>query len=330
MPNSNKRRKSFAIHVKEGDAGKRLDAFVAEAFPEYTRSAVTRFIRNGDITISGIPKKPGSRVNLGDMVSGCIAVDTPATDEIAPEPVEIEIVFEDPFFLVINKAPGTVVHPAPGHDHGTITHGLLHLRPEILGVGGAPDRSGIVHRLDKDTSGIMIVAKNESAYNYLISQFKTRSVAKKYLGIVHGVPEPPAGRIVLKIGRHARQRKKMTVTDRENARYAETHWRTRETYSGTSLLEFDIKTGRTHQIRVHCAAIGHPIVGDKTYGLKKPGRGFKNPRVKAAITDVSRQLLHAWQLSLVHPESGEKMQFEAPMPADMVDFIKTCAQTDQF
>ncbi len=329
MPHSNERKKSFAIHVTKGDTGKRLDAFVVETFPEFTRSAVTRFIRNGDITIAGIPKKPGFRVRNGDLVSGCVLVAPSPVHEIAPEPVNLEIIFEDPLFLVINKAPGVVVHPAPGHNHGTITHGLLHLRPSIFGVGGAQDRSGIVHRLDKDTSGIMIVAKNESAYRYLISQFKNRSVAKKYLGIVHGIPETHSGRIILKIGRHARHRKKMTVSERENARYAETHWRTREVYDGVSLVEFDIKTGRTHQIRVHCAAVGHPIVGDKTYGFKKPCRQFSNPAVKGAIAAVSRQLLHAWQLALVHPESGEKMQFEAPIPADMAEFIKTCAQSDQ-
>jgi 23S rRNA pseudouridine1911/1915/1917 synthase len=329
-PHSNERKKSFAIRVKEDDTGKRLDAFVAGAFPDLSRGAVSRVIRAGDITVSGVPKKPGFRISHGDIIAGRIDIDPAAADEVAPEPVEIDIVFEDHLFLVINKAPGTVVHPAPGHDHGTITHGLLHLRPRIYGVGGAPARSGIVHRLDKDTSGIMIVAKNESAYHYLVSQFKTRSVAKKYVGIVHGVPETDSGRIVLKIGRHLRQRKKMAVTDRENARDAETHWKTRETYQGISLLEFDIKTGRTHQIRVHCAAIGHPIVGDKTYGLKKPCRHFKGAALKEIISTVPRQLLHAWQLELNHPESGEKMRFEAPIPADMTDFISAFAKIDQF
>ena len=312
--------KSFAVRVGEDDIGKRLDFFVTSAFPELSRSNASRLIRDGRITISGIKKKPGYRVNEDDVIDGTF--ETPSSVDFKPEPVDIDIVFENRLFLVINKQPGIVVHPAPGHDHGTIAHGLLHHCPEIEGVGGTRSRPGIVHRLDKDTSGIMIVAKNEFAYHYLVSQFKQRTVGKKYLGIIHGIPERDSGQVVLNIGRHAGLRKKMSVSRHKTARRAETHWTVRDTLDRLSLLEFDIKTGRTHQIRVHCAAIGHPIVGDQIYGYKKPANGFRDePELQKIISNVPRQMLHAWQLELKHPESGEMLKFEVPMPEDMVSLI---------
>ncbi|MCD6586347.1 MAG: RluA family pseudouridine synthase [Desulfobacteraceae bacterium] len=316
--NSNR---SFAIRIDSDDIGKRLDTFITTTFPKISRSRASRFIRNGDITVSGTIKKPGYRVNGGDFVSGCIH--ELSSFQFKPEPIDIQIVFEDALFLVINKKPGIVVHPSPGHDHGTIANGLAFLRPEIKDVGVDPTRPGIVHRLDKDTSGIMIIAKTDSAYNYLVSQFKERQITKTYLGIVHGIPDRKNGQIILKIGRHASHRKKMTVTDHGNARYAETHWKIKKTYDRLSLLEFDIKTGRTHQIRVHCAAVRHPIVGDQTYGFKKPYKLFEDvPILKKIIRSVPRQMLHAWQLRLRHPESGEILKFEAPLPGDITSFLK--------
>lgn len=318
---------SFAIRVDNDDIGKRLDTFIVTTFPDISRSSISRMIRNGAITVSGIVKKPGYRVNGGDVISGNIS-DSAGDHQFEPEPVALDIIFEDALFLVINKKPGIVVHPAPGHDHGTIAHGLIYHRPQIEGVGGTPGRPGIVHRLDKDTSGIMIVAKTETAYDYLVSQFKGRLISKKYLGIVFGIPDREHGRIVKNIGRHASLRKKMTVTDRENARYAETHWKIKEKFNRVCLMEFDIKTGRTHQIRVHCAAINHPIVGDLTYGFKKPYKLFEDiPSLKAVVTNVPRQMLHAWQLGLRHPETNEMLQFEAQLPGDMISFLdnfKTC------
>jgi len=316
--------RSFAIRVNHEDMGKRLDSFLAAAFPLISRNAISHLIRNGDITVSGAPKKPGFRINAGDIVSGILHT---APDALfKAEPVAIDIVFEDSVFLIINKQPGIVVHPSPGHDHGTIANGLLFHRPQIQGVGEVPTRPGIVHRLDKDTSGILIIAKTDAAYHYLIAQFKTRAIEKTYLGIVFGVPDQESGQIILPIGRHATQRKKMSVTDQENARYAETRWKIRETYDRLALLEFDIKTGRTHQIRVHCAAIRHPIVGDPVYGLKRPHKLFEDaPALKKIITAVPRQMLHAWRLCVTHPETGETMTFEAPIPNDMSSFLKNLA-----
>ncbi len=313
--------RSFAILVDNDDIGKRLDTFITSTFPEISRSAASRLIRNGDISVQGVIKKPGFRVNAGDIVSGTISELTDVA--FKPEPVDIDIIFEDNLFLVINKKPGIVVHPSPGHDHGTIANGILFHRPQIEGVGGIPTRPGIVHRLDKDTSGILIIAKTESAYNYLVSQFKERSISKTYIGIVFGIPDRESGQIVLNIGRHASMRKKMTVTDRDSARYAETHWKIRERYHRLSLMEFDIKTGRTHQIRVHCAAIRHPIVGDLIYGFKKPYKLFEDtPALKKIISGVPRQMLHAWHLKVYHPETGELLHFETPIPGDMLSFLE--------
>jgi 23S rRNA pseudouridine1911/1915/1917 synthase len=323
--NSNR---SFAIPVDIIDIGKRLDTFITSTFSELSRSTASRLIRNGVITIDGSIKKPGYRVNAGDIVSGCIPDQSPCPLE--PEPIDIQILFEDPLFLAINKNPGIVVHPSPGHAHGTVSNGLLFLRPDIKGVGVDPTRPGIVHRLDKDTSGIMIIAKTESAYNFLVAQFKERQISKTYLGIVHGIPDQESGQIVLKIGRHASHRKKMTVTDDEKGRIAETHWKIKEKYQRMSLMEFDIKTGRTHQIRVHCAAIRHPIVGDQAYGFKKPFKIFEDmPPLKKIVCNVPRQMLHAWQLGFLHPETGKNVRFEAPLPVDMMEFINSIKKTSQ-
>ncbi len=315
-----KSNESFAVPVDIEDIGKRLDTFITSTFPKISRSTASRLIRNGDITISGTIKKPGYRLSAGDIVAGTIH--EPATCLFEPEPINLHILFEDSLFLVINKSPGIVVHPSPGHNHGTIANGLLFLRPEIKGVGVDPTRPGIVHRLDKDTSGIMIVAKTEPAYNYLISQFKERLITKTYLGIVYGIPARDSGQIILSIGRHASHRKKMTVTGSDNGRYAETHWRIIMKYQRLCLVEFNIKTGRTHQIRVHSAAIKHPIVGDQTYGLKRPLKLFDDMLpLKEIISRVPRQMLHAWQLGFRHPKTSENLQFEAPLPDDMADLI---------
>ena len=183
----NNSNRSFAITADNDENGKRLDTFITFTFPELSRSAVSRLIRNGDITVSGSIKKPGFRLRAGDIVSGNFPEPSPCPFE--PEPIDIQILFEDALFLVINKKPGIVVHPSPGHTQTTIANGLLFLRPEIKGVGVDPTRPGIVHRLDKDTSGIMVVAKTEAAYEYLVSQFKKRKISKTYLGIVYGIPD---------------------------------------------------------------------------------------------------------------------------------------------
>jgi 23S rRNA pseudouridine1911/1915/1917 synthase len=316
---------SFVSRVDSDNAGKRLDAFVTSLFPDLSRTAISRLIRHGKITVNHSSiAKPGVRLALGDMVSGSVPTLSPSPP-LMPEKINLSILFEDAAILVINKPPGIVVHPSPGHTHGTLAGGLLHHHPAIAGVGGFPGRPGIVHRLDKDTSGVLVIAKTEKAYIDLIRQFKERLVTKTYMGLVYGNMDHDRGQIVLPIGRHAENRKKMGVSNSTSARFAETHWKLFKGFNGISLVEFDLKTGRTHQIRVHCAAIRHPIVGDTVYGLKKPGRLFdgRPPRLKKLVEAVPRQMLHAWLLEIHHPETGQRMKFEAGLPEDMNSVIES-------
>ena len=227
--------------------------------------------------------------------------------------------------MVLNKQAGLVVHPAPGHNSGTLVNALLHHCPDLAGIGGEI-RPGIVHRLDKDTSGTMVVAKTADAHENLAGQFKNRKVQKKYLALVFGELKSDEGSLKLPIGRHPVHRKRMS-TNAPGGRFAETSWRVRKRLNGVTLLELTLKTGRTHQIRVHCSAMGHSIVGDKVYRSRKWMQNIdrlfqgKSSATAALLKAVSRQMLHAWQLGLSHPETGEVMTFESPLPADMTELI---------
>jgi 23S rRNA pseudouridine1911/1915/1917 synthase len=301
--------------VVEDEAGKRLDTLIASAFPEISRTIAARLIREGAIRINDSVKKPGFRVNAADFVSGLIPDAQPFA--LVPQPLEVDILFENNACLVINKQPGLVVHPSPGHETGTLANGLIYLRPEINGVGGVPRRPGIVHRLDKDTSGVMVIAKTEEAFRHLAHQFKERTIDKAYLGFVYGDMKE-SGQIHLPIGRHATDRKKMSATDFSKSRDAETYWNLIAQFDKTALVKFTIRTGRTHQIRVHCAAIGHPLVGDSVYGFKKPHKFLQNaPRIWEIVKHVSRQMLHSWRLSFTLPDTGTWIEIEAPIPEDM-------------
>ena len=262
--------------------------------------------------------KPGYRVKNGDQVKGIIPPPEPLT--FRPEPIPIEILFEDDQMIVVNKQPGLVVHPAPGHYSGTLVNALLYHCPTLGSIGGKI-RPGIVHRLDKDTSGVLVVARNDAAHHHLARQFKSRQVKKRYLALVHGQVKGESGTVAFPIGRHPVDRKKMSTRSRK-ARGAETRWKVKERFDGVTLLDLDLKTGRTHQIRVHCAAIGHPVVGDAVYGGRRRlaisgSRENVSPQIK-----VARQMLHAQFLQLVHPEDQRPMSFEAPLPADMAELIE--------
>jgi 23S rRNA pseudouridine1911/1915/1917 synthase len=239
-----------------------------------------------------------------------------------PESIPIEILYEDDDIVVINKQAGIVVHPAPGHYSGTLVNALLHHCPGLNGIGGAM-RPGIVHRLDKDTSGALVVAKNDKAHVNLSKQFKSRQIKKKYLALVYGKMESDSGSVSLPIGRHPVDRKKMS-TNSKKSRVAETTWHVRERFESASLIEVDLKTGRTHQIRVHCAAVKHPVLGDTVYGPRKTGRENKN--LKDVFKSVSRQMLHAWRLEFTHPVTETKVSFEAPIPSDMQAVITALRQ----
>jgi 23S rRNA pseudouridine1911/1915/1917 synthase len=326
------RQGGFTLIAGGSDEGKRLDAFLFSHLPDCSRSYAAQLVSRNEILVNGLNKKPGYRIHAGDRVEGCIP--PPALTGLEPEPIPIDVIFQDHHLIVINKQPGLVVHPAPGHDSGTLVNALLYHCPDIEPIGGEL-RPGIVHRLDKDTSGVMVVAKTARALEALSAQFKSRSVRKIYLALAHGLLQDDAGSIDLPIGRHPIDRKRMSTVSRKPRR-AETRWRVRERLKGMTLLELELKTGRTHQIRVHCAAIGHPIVGDPVYRRRKCGIRF-NPgdqlesegSLHCQIQAAGRQMLHACRLEFAHPQTGRRMAFEASPPTDMqtvIDALKKPAQ----
>ena len=304
----------FTILVDVSDSGKRLDLLVASHISGCSRSVVANLIRNGKIRVQGGVKKPGYRARTGDEICGTIPPPEPVL--FKSEPIPIDILYEDDDIIVLNKPPGMVVHPAPGHYSGTLVNALLYHCPGLEGIGGEI-RPGIVHRLDKDTSGVMVVTKNDAAHQDLALQFKSRSIQKKYLALVYGRMESDSGRVSLPIGRHPVDRKRMSIHSRKS-RMAETTWRVRKRFARATLIELDLKTGRTHQIRVHCAAIKHPIVGDSVYGGRKAGKSIPNDLFKS----VPRQMLHAWRLQFTHPKTQKTRCFEAPIPSDMGDMLE--------
>jgi len=308
----------FAFEISSSDAGLRLDAVISGHVRGCSRSHAARLIRDGLVRVNTDLKKPGYRVKSGDQVEG--EVPPPETVSFDPEPMDLNVLHEDSDIIVINKPPDLVVHPAPGHYSGTLVNGLLHRCPDLAPIAGEI-RPGIVHRLDKDTSGTLVVAKNPTALENLAGQFKDRTVVKKYLALVYGDVSSDQGEIDLPIGRHPTERKKMSAASR-HPRPALSLWKVRSRLGACSLLEIEIKTGRTHQIRVHCAAIHHPIIGDSLYG-GRTGNQYRrqDPRLDFLSRCVERQMLHAWRLTLDHPRSRERMTFESPLAEDMQAFL---------
>ena len=280
--------------------GERLDTFIARRCPELSRSHARRLIDEGLVSVNGRQAKPSERVTAGLSVN--VTIPPPETITLVPEAIPLTIIYQDGDIIVLDKPAGLTVHPAPGHPSGTLVNALLAACPDLRGIAGTL-RPGIVHRLDKDTSGLMVVAKNDRAQRALQRQLKDRDVRKTYLALVRGVPAPREGTIAAPIGRHPKNRKKMAVV--ADGREATTRYRVREEIAGGqySLLEVEPVTGRTHQIRVHLAAVGHPVVGDATYG-----------RPSAA---VGRQFLHAHKLAFGMPLGGRTVEFESPLPADL-------------
>jgi 23S rRNA pseudouridine1911/1915/1917 synthase len=313
----------FSIQVRPSDEGKRLDVLVANRVPDCTRSFAAGLIAHKHIHVNSQPKKPGYRVKAGDKISGVIPAPIPV--EFKPEPVPIDILYEDDCILVLNKQPGLVVHPAAGHFSGTLVNGLLYHCPNLGGIGGEL-RPGIVHRLDKDTSGVMVVAKTDAAHTHLSRQFKSRNVQKVYLALVLGHVKSQTGDIKLPIGRHPVDRKRMSTLS-TRGRTAETQWRVKERFQSLTLLELNLKTGRTHQIRVHCAAMHHPIAGDKVYRPRKLEKTIAadhrlSDQIIPLLKTIRRQMLHAWRLRFTHPRTLEAVFYEAPLAADMVEIIR--------
>jgi len=289
--------------VSTADAGARLDAFVTAQRPELSRTAVQRLVGDGDVLVNGRRAKAGARLSPNDEV--LVRIPPPRPTGLQAEAIDLAIVYEDDDLLVVDKPPGMPVHPSAGHDHGTLVNAVLHLRPGIAGVGGEM-RPGIVHRLDKDTSGLVIVAKHDAAHRHLSAQLKAREVEKTYHAIVEGRPKPTEATIDAPIGRDPRHRKRMAVVA-HGGREARTRYRVLEAFDGATLLEANPETGRTHQIRVHLAAVGHPIIGDVLYGRPSPV--------------IGRQALHALRLRFRSPTTGADISVEAPLPTDLAAAI---------
>jgi len=287
--------------------GVRLDQHLAQLHAELTRSRLKALIAAGNVRVDGRPSKPSHRLRGGEELT----VEIPAPVPAAPQPEELPlaVLHEDADLVVLDKAAGMVVHPGAGHARGTLVNALLHRVTDLAGVGGEL-RPGIVHRLDRDTSGCLVVAKNERALVALQRAFKGREVQKTYLALVHGAPWGE-GRIETRYGRHPVHRRKFTGRVKEG-KPALTLWRVVEPFEGAALLEVDLKTGRTHQVRVHLAEAGHPLLCDALYGGGRRAKG----RVQEAEEALGRQALHAWRLSFPHPGTGERVAFEAPIPAD--------------
>jgi len=280
---------SFSHEVDERFHNLRLDQFLVLQFEEYSRSQLCQAIKAGSINVNGSAVKPGYRLKTGDRVDGSLEFDEQQVC-LEAQQIDFEVLLEDPEFIVISKPPGLVVHPGSGNRDKTLVNGLLHKYRELSDVGDG-GRPGIVHRLDKDTSGVMVVARTKKSHAALVEQFKNRRVEKVYLAIVSGVIPEPSGRIVAPIGRHPVSRQKMAVRG-ETGRYAASSWKRRQICTNHTLVEVHIETGRTHQIRVHMAHIGYPVAGDRLYG--RNSRGEQWPR----------QMLHSWKLKFFHPDSG--------------------------
>jgi 23S rRNA pseudouridine1911/1915/1917 synthase len=279
----------------------RLDRWLVAQRPEQSRARIQKLIEAGLVQVNGVTGRAKTPLRPGDAVELWMPPPEPLP-YLLPQAMPLDVLYEDKHLIVLNKPAGLTVHPAPGNRDGTLVNGLLHHCPDLPGIGGER-RPGIVHRLDKDTTGCIVVAKSQEALVKLQVQIQKRIASREYLAVIHGVPKAESGTIEAAIGRHPADRKKYAVVDGEKGRLATTHWRLIERLGDYSLLRFQLDTGRTHQIRVHCAHLGHPIVGDATYG-----------RCRRLPVALSGQALHAVQLGLDHPISGERMVFEAPLP----------------
>lgn len=298
----------------------RLDRYLAEQLPDLSRSRIQKLIEQGQVWINGqVCTSKKSAVQIGDQIH----LEIPDAEPLAlqAEDIPLDILYEDQHLIILNKPSGLVVHPAPGHEGGTLVNALLaHCGGQLAGIGGV-QRPGIVHRLDKDTSGAIAIAKTDQAHQQLQAQFKAKTARREYLAVVYGAPSALTGTIDAPIGRHLIDRKKMAIVPEERGgRRAVTHWQVEERLGNFTLMRFQLETGRTHQIRVHSAEMGHPVVGDPVYGS---GRSIG--------VNLSGQALHAWKLRLQHPVSGEWIEVVAPLPQELIKLLEVLRRrTTQF
>ncbi|MCA1991322.1 MAG: RluA family pseudouridine synthase [Coleofasciculus sp. S288] len=290
------------INLQVEEKGERIDRYLSQHLPNLSRSRIQQLIEQGNVQVNGnVCTSKKATVQMGDRISLTIPDAQPL--DLQPEEIPLEILYEDDHLIIINKSAGLVVHPAAGHESGTLVNALLAHCSNLAGIGGV-QRPGIVHRLDKDTTGAIAIAKTDQAHQHLQAQLKAKTARRQYLGVVYGSPSADSGTIDQPIGRHPVDRKKMAIVPVEKGgRPAVTHWQVKERLGNYTLIHFQLETGRTHQIRVHSAYMGHPIVGDPVYSS---GRSVG--------VNLQGQALHAWKLSLQHPLSGEWIQVTAPLP----------------
>ncbi len=298
------------LHTGVAIAG-RLDVAVAALVPDLSRSRATALVKEGAVTVAGQPaRKPSDKVDEGTPLSVLVPAPTPL--EALPQDLPITIVYEDADVVVVDKAAGMVVHPGAGHPDGTLVNALLFHVRDLSGIGGVA-RPGIVHRLDRGTSGLLVVAKHDTAHRALQAQFADHSAGRRYLAVTMGVPRAPSGTIQSRLARHPKDRIRFASTEGSHGKEAITHWRRRSAARGCALVECVLQTGRTHQVRVHLAEAGWPLLGDGTYaGKRRP-----NSLVRDLVGDRDRPMLHAWQLRFAHPADGRPCQFVVPPPPDL-------------
>lgn len=309
------------IEITSESAGQRLDAFLAAVIPELTRSAVQRLIDHGQVLLDGKAVKASWKLSAGEQVAVTIPAPEPAT--AVAEDIALDVLFEDGDVIVVNKSAGMTVHPGAGVNRGTLVNALLGHCSDLSGIGGEV-RPGIVHRIDKDTTGILVVAKNDAAHEGLARQFSEHTVKRVYHALVFGSPRTDKGKIEGIIGRHPVDRKKMSGKAR-HGRAAVTHWQVIARYPEVTLLKLKLETGRTHQIRVHLSEAGHPLLGDSVYGGDARLGNVRDARLKSLIRDLGRQALHAKVLGFMHPCKGEYVEFTTDLPQDMqriIDYLE--------
>ncbi|KAA9129887.1 RluA family pseudouridine synthase [Marinihelvus fidelis] len=305
--------------VPAEQAGERLDQVASVLFSDFSRARLQRWIRDGALTVDGAGGRPAQRLSGGEWLR--LEARLEPEGDVVAQAIPLTVLHEDEQIIVLDKPPGLVVHPAAGHADGTMQNGLLHLAPELESV----PRSGIVHRLDKDTSGVMVVARTLKAHAHLVSQLQDRRMGRVYEAVVHGLA-PPRGTIDAPVGRHPSDRKRMAVV--AGGKPAVSHFRRRAYFGHFSHLEVALESGRTHQIRVHVQHLGFPMVGDPVYGQRIPKRSGLGDAARAAVEAFPRQALHARTLKLEHPDSGERMAFTAPVPDDIRGLLDALAQFD--
>ncbi len=305
-------RQHFLVPEEQEDI--RIDRYLAETCENLSRSYIQKLLKDGEVLVDGKAVKASYKVCSGDQV----IVDIPEAvePEILAEDMDLDILYEDPDVILVNKPKGMVVHPAAGHYSGTLVNGLMaHCKDQLSGINGVM-RPGIVHRIDRDTTGVLIVCKNDFAHNAVAAQLKEHSITRRYLALVHGVIKEDEGTVDAPIGRHPTERKKMSINEK-NGRHAVTHYRVLRRFSHYTYIECRLETGRTHQIRVHMASIGHPLLGDEVYGPRK------------CPFSLQGQTLHAAVLGFVHPRTGEYLEFQAPLPEYFEKLLKNLETGDR-